>query len=308
MKKGSIGAIFLGVVMVVAFVCWLFLMEKVPAGYKGIIYDMRNGVTGEVVDQGWKFVPPTKELTLYSVGIEQSYLTAKDEGDSPKNDSFEVPTLDGKGLTVDLTFTYRYDQDKLADTFVRFKGQSGKDIKDSFIKPNVMSWAKEVSALYPVTDILGDKRAELNTALANHLREKFDSYGIIIESAAFTNIDADDETRQAVQSKVNAQQAQELANIEAKTAKINADKDKEVALIAAEQEKEKAAIEAEQARIKAEGQAEATRIKAEAEAEANRKIADSLTPELIEKQKIDKWNGNVPTVQGSGSTIVDITK
>lgn len=80
----------------------------------------------------------------------------------------------------------------------------------------------------------------------------------------------------------------------------------EVALIAAEQEKEKASIQAEQAKIDAEGKAEAIKIKAEAEAEANRKIAESLTPELIEKQKIDKWNGEVPKIQGSNtSTIVD---
>ena len=109
-----------------------------------------------------------------------------------------------------------------------------------------------------------------------------------------------------VQKKVNAQQELELANIEAKTAKVQADKDKEVALIAAEQDKEKAAIEAEQAKITAEGKAEATRIKADAEAEANKKIAESLTPELIEKQKIDKWNGDVPKVQGgNAATIVD---
>ena len=50
----------------------------------------------------------------------------------------------------------------------------------------------------------------------------------------------------------------------------------------------------------------ATRIKADAEAEANKKIAESLTPELIEKQKIDKWNGDVPKVQGgNAATIVD---
>nr|DAE37862.1 MAG TPA: High frequency of lysogenization C protein [Caudoviricetes sp.]DAT28685.1 MAG TPA: High frequency of lysogenization C protein [Caudoviricetes sp.] len=105
---------------------------------------------------------------------------------------------------------------------------------------------------------------------------------------------------------MNAQQELELANIEAKTAKVQADKDKEVALIAAEQEKEKASIQAEQAKIDAEGKAEAIKIKAEAEAEANRKIAESLTPELIEKQKIDKWNGEVPKIQGSNtSTIVD---
>lgn len=55
-----------------------------------------------------------------------------------------------------------------------------------------------------------------------------------------------------------------------------------------------------------EGEAEATRIKAEAEAEANKKIAESLTPELIEKQKIEKWSGDVPQVQGSNTPIVSI--
>ena len=57
-----------------------------------------------------------------------------------------------------------------------------------------------------------------------------------------------------------------------------------------------------------EGEAEAQLIAAEAEAKANRKIAESLTPELIEKIKYDKWNGSVPQVQGSGATIVDITE
>ena len=109
-----------------------------------------------------------------------------------------------------------------------------------------------------------------------------------------------------MQRKVNAQQELELAQIEQKTAKVQADKEKEVALIKAEQDKETATIEAEQAKIKAEGQAEAIRIKAEAEAAANKMIAESLTDALIEKQKIDKWNGDVPVVSGDSSPIVSI--
>jgi hypothetical protein len=48
------------------------------------------------------------------------------------------------------------------------------------------------------------------------------------------------------------------------------------------------------------------RIKSEAEAAANAKIAASLTPELIEKQKIEKWKGEVPQVQGSATPIVNM--
>ena len=308
MRKGSLGGITLGIVIIVGIILMIFCTTRVPAGYIAVQYNVNGGIAGDVLEQGWHIVPPTVNTTLYSIGLEQSYLTSEDKGDSPKDESFNTPTSDGKSLTVDLEFSYRFNQDTIADTFVKFKGKSGETVKDTFIKPKMKAWTQEVTAKYPVTDVFGDKRQELNEALDVYLKEKFEPYGIIIDTANFTNISTDSETQAAIQKKVNAQQEQELANIEAKTAKINADKDKEVALIEAEKEKEKAAIEAEQAKIKAEGQAEATRIKAEAEAEANRKIADSLTPELIEKQKIDKWNGDVPRVQGSGATIVDVTE
>ena len=306
MNKGVIGSIATGFVILVLLITGLKCAEKVPAGYVGIVYSMNGGISDTVLTQGWHLVSPTKDVTLYSVGIEQSYLTSGEDGDSKNDDSFEVPTSDGKGLTVDLTFTYRYDPDRVTDLFTRFKGQSGKDVRDSFIKPNIIAWTKEITAQYPVTEILGDERANLNIAISEYVHNKFDPYGIIVENVNLINIDADEDTRAAVQRKVTAQQELELAQIEQKTAKVQADKDKEVALIAAQQEKEVAAINAEKAKIKAEGEAEAVRIRAEAEAEANKKIADSLTEELIEKQRIDKWNGDVPMVSGDGTPIIDL--
>ena len=306
MSKGKIGAIVSGVIIFVLLVTALKCMEKVPAGYVGIVYSMNGGVSDEVLTQGWHLVAPTKEVTLYSVGIEQSYLTSGEDGDSRNDDSFEVPTSDGKGLTVDMTFTYRYDPEKVTQLFTRFKGQSGKEVRNSFIKPNIISWTKEITAQYPVTEILGDERANLNIAVSDYVKAKFEPYGIIVDNVSLINIDADDDTRKAVQRKVTAQQELELAQIEQKTANVQAQKDKEVALVQAEQNKETAEIEAEQAKIKAEGQAEALMIKAQAEAAANELIAESLTPELIEKQKIDKWNGDVPKVSGASNAIVDV--
>ena len=306
MNKGVIGSIVTGFIILVLLITGLKCAEKVPAGYVGIVYSMNGGISDTVLTQGWHLVSPTKDVTLYAVGIEQSYLTSGEDGDSKNDDSFEVPTSDGKGLTVDLTFTYRYDPDRVTDLFTKFKGQSGKDVRDSFIKPNIIAWTKEITAQYPVTEILGDERANLNIAISEYVHNKFDPYGIIVENVNLINIDADEDTRAAVQRKVTAQQELELAQIEQKTAKVQADKDKEVALIAAEQEKEVATINAEKAKIKAEGEAEAVRIRAEAEAEANKKIADSLTEELIEKQRIDKWNGDVPMVSGDGTPIIDL--
>lgn len=308
MSKGLVGGVTLGVVMAGGLLLGLSCAERVPTGHVGVIYDMNGGVDGEVLSQGWHLVSPTKKVTTYSIGIEQSYLTAAEKGDSPNDESFSTPTADGKSLVVDLEFSYKFDESRVAETFTRFKGQSGSDVKNSFIKPKMIAWTQEVTAKYPVTDVFGDKRQELNEALDAYLKNKFEPYGIIIDTVNFTNISTDEETQSAIQKKVTAQQELELAQIEAQTAKVQAEKDKQVALIEAEKNKETAMIHAEQVKIKAEGEAEAKKIAAQAEAEANRKIAESLTPELIEKIMYESWDGKLPTVQGSNTPIIDIAK
>lgn len=307
MKKGILGGITFALILIVGLFCVLTCTAHIPAGYVGVVYNMNGGIEGDTLSQGWKFVAPTKKVTLYSIGLEQSYLTSEDKGDSPKDESFSIPTSDGKTVKVNLEFSYRFDADRVASTFVTFKGKSGEDIKNTFIKPKVIAWTQEVSANYPVTDIFGDKRTAINAELDTYLRDKFDQYGIIIDTVNFTDISVDAETAAAIQKKVTAQQELELAQIEAQTATVQANKDKEVALIAAEQAKEVAQMEAERAIIAAEGKAEALKIEANAEAEANSVIAASLTEQLIEQQKLEAWNGQLPTVAGSGgSTIINL--
>ena len=51
MKTGKVGAVFLGIIMVVAVVLGFMCMEKVPAGYVGVVYNMSGGVDGEVLDR-----------------------------------------------------------------------------------------------------------------------------------------------------------------------------------------------------------------------------------------------------------------
>lgn len=304
--KGKIGAVALGVIIVGILILMAMCAKRVPAGYVGVIYNMNGGIDGEVLSQGWHLVAPTKKVTTYSIGIEQSYLTAASKGDSDNDDSFSTPTADGKSLTVDLEFSYRFNPDTITDTFTRFKGQSGESVKNSFIKPKIIAWTQEVTAKYPVTDVFGDKRQELNEELDVYLKQKFEPYGIIIDTVNFTNISTDKETTAAIQKKVNAQQAYELAKIKAQTAKVQADKDKEVALIAAKQEQEQQAIKNQTAIDKATADAKVKEVTAAAEAKANAEIAKSLTPELIEKLKISKWKGEVPQVTGNGTNIVDL--
>lgn len=72
MRKGAFGATILAIVMVVVLVCVGFCTYRVPAGYVGVVYNMNGGIEGDTLSQGWHVISPTKNVTLYSIGIEQS--------------------------------------------------------------------------------------------------------------------------------------------------------------------------------------------------------------------------------------------
>lgn len=91
----------------------------------------------------------------------------------------------------------------------------------------------------------------------------------------------------AIQQKSIAQQNADKQKIENEAAIAKAEADKQVAITNAEAEAQK------------------TSIAADAQAEANRKIAESLSEPLIEYQKIQKWDGKLPTVSG-GNALVSI--
>ena len=280
---GKIGAVIAGIVVFFCIIGAIICSEIIPAGYVGVVYNMNGGIEDETLSQGWHLIAPTKKVSTYSIGIEQSYLTAEDKGDSPKDESFNIPTSDGKTVKVNLEFSYRFDEERVAEIFTEFKGKSGEEVKNTFIKPKVIAWTQEVSARYPVSDIFGDKRTEINAELDIYLKEKFEKYGIIIDTVNFTDISVDAETAEAIQRKVNAQQELEIAQIEAETAKVQAEKDKEVAEIAAE----------------------TALIKAQAEADANREIASSITPELIQMKEAEaRMEHGWITVEG-GTPIVN---
>ena len=224
MNKKIVGSIVAGIIAIILVSSIAGCVVKIKPGYTGVVYSISGGVDGETLGKGWHIVSPTKSVTQYSTSLEQSYLVAADKGDSESDESFDTPTSDGKTLNVDIEFSYKFDKDRIADTFELFKGQDGETIKNTFIKPKISAWTQEVTSKYPVTDVFGDKRQELNEELDRYLKEKFDSYGIMIDTVNFTRIETDSETEAAIQQKVNAQQEQELANIQAKTAKINAEK------------------------------------------------------------------------------------
>ena len=172
MKK--LGGFVAAIVLVIGVIICMKSLVRVPAGYAAVQYNANGGVEKKVLDQGWHWKSPMVKTTLYTVGLEQSYLTASKKGDSPDDDSFTASSSEGKSMTLELTYTYQYKQNSVADVFTRFKGQSGKEVRDSFIKPNIVSWTKEVVANYKVSDILGSERANINNSVSDYLAKKFE--------------------------------------------------------------------------------------------------------------------------------------
>lgn len=288
MSKGTIGGIALAVILIIAILMGVLCTEIVPAGYVAVQYSMNGGVKDEVLTQGWHMVSPTIKTSRYTIGLEQSYLTAGKNGDSKDDESFSASSSEGKDMLIDLTFTYQFKPEDVVGVFNRFKGQSGQDVRDSFIKPNIVSWTKEVLARYRVSDVLGTKRAEVNAALTEYLAGKFEQYGVTISNASLINIEVDEETNQAINAKITAQQNAETQaiNNETNIAKAKADADVKT--------------------TQAQAEADAKMIQAEAEAKANEMIQKSLTDGVLQQRYIEKWNGQLPSVltDGGASDVV----
>ena len=288
MKK--LGGFVAAIVLVIGVIICMKSLVKVPAGYVAVQYSANGGVKKEVLNQGWHWKSPMVKTTLYTVGLEQSYLTASKKGDSPDDDSFTASSSEGKSMTLELTYTYQYKPNSVADVFTRFKGQSGKEVRDSFIKPNIVSWTKEIVANYKVSDILGSERANINNSVSDYLAKKFEPYGITISNVSLINIDVDKDTMKAINAKIKAQQDAETQAIQNQT---NIDKAK---------------ADAEAEVTKAQGDADAKVIAAQAEADANAKINSSITDQLIRMKEAEaRLKHGWVTVQGSDTVVTKDT-
>lgn len=268
--------------------------HRVSPGMVGVVYSPAGGVKEKTLSQGWNFISPIDKVSMYSVATEQAYLSRDTREGSREDDSFMAVTRDGKTINVDLEFSYRFDVERVSELFTRFRGRNGKEIEVTYIRGKMKAYVNEISAKFSVMEIYGEKRGELNKEVFEHVKDKFVKDGIIIESTNFSRIALDEATAQAIQKRVNSQQELERQKIEKQKAEIEAQR----LLVITEGEAQRKVVEA---------RAEAERIKtlAQAEAEANRLKLQSITKELIEYEKINKWDGKMPQVTG-GNSIIDL--
>lgn len=96
---------------------------------------------------------------------------------------------------------------------------------------------------------------------------------------------------------------QSVAQLQYERQQIENETSIQIANAEAEQKRIAAQADADRQVIAAQAEADAILAVAEAQATANRKLSASLTDSLIEYEKVQAWDGKLPTVTGSSSII-----
>lgn len=185
-----------------------------------------------------------------------------------KNDfKAEAASHDLQKVHTDLAVNWHIDPTKVNKVYQRIGDE--EQIVQGIITPAVSEVLKAATAKKTAEEIITE-RTGLKDEIDNNLGVRLADYGVLVDDVSLTNFSFSPEFSKAIEAK-------QIAEQEAKQADF-------VALKATK-----------------EAQAEVNRAKGQAEAQRLQRL--TLTPELLQKQAIEKWNGQFPTVMGGNSAL-----
>ena len=288
--------------LLVAFiVVTLFSSYKIiPSGYTGVRSTFGQ-VDDTVIPSGFTLkIPYVQEIIKVNNKQQESVFEDRIWGESSER---TVVYMNNVVVTYRINSEYsawlyknvsNYKQNALPSTLV------ASAMKGAMVSLN----STEVTNRSKIEPIAQQKLQEA-------LDRKYDGERVIsIVSVNINNMDFEDDYNTAISNKQLAQlnyekqKIQNQTNIEA----ANAQAEQERILAEAEAVKTKIAAQAnaEKRVISAEAEAKSILATAEAQAEANKKLAESVTDELIEYEKMKSWNGQLPKVTGINGSLIDI--
>ena len=195
---------------------------------------------------------------------------------------------EGMEIFVDV---YAIEAAKAPDFYVKYRLADMESFTHGILRDVARNSLNEVASMYVVEDIYGEKKAEFLSKVQAKIEQKMSPLGVSVQQFGFigaprlptviaTAITAEAQAIQQAERALN-----ELATTQAEAAKKIAE---------------------------AEGDAKSLVTRAQGEADAKRIRQNSLTPQLLELRRtenngalIDKWNGQLPTVQtGQGGGMI----
>ena len=258
----------------------------VPTGYVGI-RTAYGQISEKPVTKGMNLKSPAEKI--YLVNCKQQEVNLKDlQIWSETSERTEV-------YCQNVVVSYQINAEYATWIWSNVEEWDTNLVKQTTIESGVKAATKRFDDI-EVTD-----RSKIEPAakelVQKALNDKYNEQIVNVVSVTIGNMNFSDAYNEAIEKKAQAKLAAEAAEYQNKEAKIRAEAE-------AEQKKIAAQGDAEAAKIAAQGKAEAKKIESDAEAEANRKIAESLTPEIIEYKKTNKWNGQLPTYLGDANILL----
>ncbi len=240
--------------------------DKVPAGYQGVLvnlYGAEKGIQTVSLGTGRYWVGLNQEIYLFPTFL-QNY-TWDDTGDS--KESITMQTSEGLSINTDVGITYQINPENVSKVFQKYR-KSVDEITNIFLRNMVRDAMNEVSSTMSVEDIYGLHKNEFIGAVNKKVKDAALQDGIYIDKIYLIGSFRLPETVvNSINSKIQASQNAMKVENEIATAKAEAQK---------------------------------TVIEAEARAHANTILANSITPQYLEFQALQKWNGVLPQYNGSG--------
>ncbi|GMV86693.1 MAG: hypothetical protein AMXMBFR80_25480 [Dehalococcoidia bacterium] len=244
---------------VAIFVLWAGLhtalasIKPIEAGHVGVVYQF-----GEIVGQkpeGLQFIAPWQEIRTESIQVQRHRFENVTAFSKETQDVFVVATVNYSVSASDVQDLYR---------------TVGRNWFDRLIEPRVNNFFKEETVKYSTVDV-GPNREAIRSAVRERLRSELAPYSIDINDLLIDNIEFNAEFKAAIEQKQIATQ--------------DALREQERVL--------QRQFEAEQLVETAKGEAESIRVRAEGQAAANRLLAESLTPEVIQFEALQRLGDNV---------------
>ena len=174
----------------------------------------------------------------------------------------------------------------------------GMNFLDNLLEPRLLENVKIVVSKYTAESLITNREV-LSQEVLTRMKKDMDQYGINVSTISIENIDFTDQYEAAIEAKQVATQEKQRAKTLQEQQTMEAEQ-------AAARDRIKAQAEAEVRQINADAEAYAIKTKAAAEAEANKQINASLTTELIDYTKVNKWDGKLPTFNGAATPIINM--
>ena len=228
------------------------------------------GKLDRIENEGLHFKIPFIQSKDFIETREKTYIFGRTE---EMDTTLEVSTKDMQTIRLEFTVQANVsDAEKLYRAF-------GLKFEWRFIRPRVNEIVQSTIAKYTIEEFVS-KRAVISSEIFRDLQDDFAEYGLNVRNVSIVHHDFSDEYEKAVEEKKIAEQAVQKAK----------------------SEQEKLAIVAEN-KVKL---AEYALKEKELQAKANSIESNSLTPQLLKKMMIEKWNGELPKVQGNSSNLIKL--